>query len=89
VKLIPAIEWRLGFWVLAYFAVVALIVRGAFAYSQAAYDAGDLSAFAWTAFLPFILPVFMLQAAMYVLPVAIVGEVVVFSAWYFWGAETR
>jgi hypothetical protein len=83
VKLIPAIEWRLGFWALAYLATVFLIVRGAIAHSQAAYDAGDLSAFAWTGFIPFIFPIFMMQAAYCVLPVAIVAEVVVFCLWCF------
>ena len=83
-KLIPAIEWRLGFWVLAYLATVYLIVRGAIAHSQAAYDAGDLSAFAWTGFMPFIFPIFMIQATLYVVPVVIVAEVIFFCLWY-WG----
>jgi hypothetical protein len=65
--------YRLGIYVLAYAVTVWWIVSDAIAHSQAAYG-GDLSAFAWTGFMPFIFPIFMVQAAFWVL----------FALWY-WG----
>jgi hypothetical protein len=76
--------YRLIVYVLAYAVTVWWLVSDAIAHSQSAYDAGDLSAFAWTGFMPFIFPIFMIQAAFYVLPVVIVAEVIFFCLWY-WG----
>jgi hypothetical protein len=44
------------------------------ALSQIKYDAGDLSAFAWYGFLPFILPIFMAHAGMITLAIAFFAE---------------
>ena len=43
--------------------------------SQAQYDAGDKSAMAWMGFLPFLIPIFLMNSAMFVFPVAIVVEI--------------
>lgn len=76
--------YRLIVYALAYAALVWWFVSDAIAHSQAAYDAGDLSAFAWMGFMPFIFPIFMLQAAFWAVPCVVVLEVVLFCLWY-WG----
>lgn len=76
--------YRLAVYVLAYAALVWWYVSDALAYSQAAYDGGDLSAFAWMGFFPFVFPIFMLQAAFWFVPCVIVLEVILFGLWY-WG----
>jgi hypothetical protein len=42
--------------------------------SQAQYDAGDKSAMAWMGFLPFLIPIFLMNSAFIIAPVAIVLE---------------
>lgn len=44
--------------------------------SQADYDAGDRSAFAWHGFLPFLIPIFMAHSALIVGPIALLVEFV-------------
>jgi hypothetical protein len=78
------LSYRMIVYVLAYVVTVWWIVSDAIAHSQAAYDGGDLSAFAWTGFMPFIFPIFMIQAAFWVLPCVVVLEVILFGLWY-WG----
>ena len=46
--------------------------------SQAAYDAGDRSAFAWHGFLPFLIPIFVMHSAFIVGPIALLVE---FALW--------
>ena len=55
-----------------------VIYRFQMAESQAQYDAGDLSAFAWHGFLPFVLPIFMTQAFFFVVPIVFAVE---FALW--------
>ena len=80
--MIPRADYRAVIWVLLYFVAVWWQVRSAYTHSQAAYDAGDLSAFAWTGFLPFLMPLFMFDAALYVVPSVIVVELVLFWVRY-------
>lgn len=47
--------------------------------SQRAYDNGDLSAFAWVGFAPFIVPVMAAQVGVYVLIVAAIVEGIAFA----------
>jgi len=66
------------FWLFLWFAATYLIYSMQFAESQAQYDAGDRSAFAWYGFLPFVLPIFMTYALFFVLPIALIVE---FALW--------
>ena len=72
------VEYRAAIYVVALAFGTWLSWQNAIAHSQAAYDAGDLSAFAWTGFAPFIIPLMVLDAAMYVVPVVIVVEIGLF-----------
>ena len=64
---------RWWFWLLCLLAIACCLVADAIRESLAS---PDLSAMAWVGFLPFIAPMFLLQSAMYVLPVAIVFELI-------------
>jgi hypothetical protein len=55
--------------------------------SQIKFDAGDKSAFAWTGFTPYLVPVFIAQSAAIVLPVFAAVEVA-FIAWRY-GAKRK
>ncbi len=52
-------------------------------YSRQAYEAGEKSAYAWMAFFPFVVPIFVLEAVKYVVPTAILIEIAV----YFFGRK--
>lgn len=62
------------FWFLVWLIGGVVAYRVQMAASQLAYDAGDLSAFAWRAFLPCLFPLFLMQSAYVVAPLAIVTE---------------
>ena len=47
-------------------------------YSRQAYEAGDKSAYAWMGFLPFLIPIFMIESAKYVASFAAIVELVIF-----------
>ena len=85
--MIPRAEWRLGFYTVAYCVAVWLCVQSAIAHSQAAFDAGDKSAFAWMGFFPYIFPLFCIEAGMFTLPVVVVLELSLAVAWYCGGAK--
>lgn len=74
-----AFEWRsirLSVYVLLIVGGGWLLLQKALQFSQEAYDGGDLSAFAWTGFWPFIFPMFWVESAIYVVPVALFVEFV-------------
>lgn len=52
-------------------------------YSRQAYEAGEKSAYAWMAFFPFVVPIFVLEAVKYVVPTAILIEIAI----YFFGRK--
>ena len=74
------ISFRFHVYALAWVALTWFIVHGELVKTRAAYEAGDLSAYAWTGFLPFFLPVFGAIAAMYVVPAVALIE---FLKWCF------
>ncbi len=47
-------------------------------YSRRSYEAGDKSSYAWMGFLPFFIPLFLMEALKYIVPVAIVIEIVIY-----------
>ena len=63
--MIPRPEWRVLAYLLCWAAATWVVVQRMLSHSQAAYDGGDLSAFAWTGFFPFLFPLFMLEAGFY------------------------
>jgi len=75
---LSAIRFRL--YALAWLALGCHFLASEFAKSRAAYDAGDLSAYAWTGFLVFIFPWFWVLAALYVVPAVLLIE---FLKWCF------
>lgn len=82
--MIPRPEWRVLAYLLCWAAATWVVVQRMLSYSQAAYDGGDLSAFAWTGFFPFFFPLFIMEAGFYLLPFVILVEIVLFCVWY-WG----
>lgn len=66
-------------WLLGGFVVYYLVMQQ----SWADYNAGHRSAFAWHAFLPFVIPLFLLESAKYVVPTAILIEIAI----YFFGKK--
>ena len=64
--------------VLLYLAIWLAITTGIlvsnYVSSQAAYDAGDRSAFAWMGFLPFLIPIIAGYVSFYGIPVVLVIE---------------
>jgi hypothetical protein len=64
---------RLLLWPLLITALTAWLIYSAIAESQANMI-NDKSSMAWVGFLPFIAPLFLLEAAIYVVPIAIVVE---------------
>lgn len=64
---------RLWFWALALIVIAMCCVADAIHESM---FSKDLSARAWIAFLPFMAPIFVFQSAMYVVPIAIVFELI-------------
>lgn len=80
------VEYRLAIYAASLAVGTWLVWRSAITHSQAAYDAGDLSAFAWTGFASFIIPIMFLEAAMYVVPAVIVIEIGLL-AWRYRGKE--
>ena len=82
--MIPRPEWRVLAYVAIYLGIAAYTLANGLVASQVAYDAGDLSAFAWTGFFQFLFPLFILEAGFYLLPFVILVEIVLFCVWY-WG----
>jgi hypothetical protein len=60
--MIPRPEWRVLAYLLCWAAATWVVVQRMLSHSQEAYDGGDLSAFAWTGFFPFLFPLFMIEA---------------------------
>ena len=85
--MIPRAEWRALGYVAAYWLSVWLCIQSAMSHSQAAYDAGDKSAFAWMSFLPMVFPMFCFEALLFVLPAVILCESLLAVAWYCGGAK--
>lgn len=52
-------------------------------YSRRDYKAGDKTSYSWMSFLPFFIPLFLLEAIKFVLPTAVLIEIVI----YFFGQE--
>lgn len=52
-------------------------------YSRRSYKAGDKTSYSWMSFLPFFIPLFLLEAVKYVLPTAVLIEIVI----YFFGRK--
>lgn len=71
-----AFRWRCSGYVLGVVAIGWGLLASNLSHAQKAYDAGDLSAFAWTAFWPFIYPLFWVEAFALVLPFAALVELV-------------
>ena len=72
------VDWqsiRLSVYVLAFVAIGWFILRMHLVESQSRYEDGDLSAFAWTGFWPFIYPLFWAYSGEKVAPVAVVIEI--------------
>jgi len=80
--MIPRHEWRVLAYLLCWAAATLVVVQRMLIQSQVAYDAGDLSAFAWTGFFPFLLPLFIMEAGFYLFPFVVLVEVVLFCVWY-------
>lgn len=58
------------------------LIANAFHQSALAYAAGDKSAYAWTAFLPYLIPIFFVQSLVYVIPFSIFLEILLFIMRY-------
>ena len=69
-------QTRVNLWFLLLFVLGCVFFHVQVAESQAQYDAGDKSAMAWVGFWPFLFPIFLLSSAVFVVPVAIVTELV-------------
>ena len=82
--MIPRPEWRVLAYLVCWAAATWVVVQRMLSHSQAAYDGGDLSAFAWTGFFPFLFPLFIIEAGFYLVPLIVLVEVVLFCVWY-WG----
>lgn len=83
-----AFEWRsirLSVYALLIVSGGWLLLQRSLQFSQEAYDGGELSAFAWTGFWPFVFPMFWAEAAIYIVPVALFVEVVLWIGRMFRG----
>lgn len=66
--------YRFWFYMLALAISTYWGIRIEFVQSKIAYDAGDPSAYAWTYFLPFLIPLFIFYALMKVVPPIVIAE---------------
>lgn len=76
------IEYRLAAYLAAFIGLTVYVTWSMIAESKAMLPK-DPSAMAWVGFLPFMIPIFMLQAAIYVGPVAAVVEIAL-AIWRWW-----
>lgn len=70
------ISCRVVFWLVIWVWATYFIVDSSLQKSQISYDNGDLSSFAWTGFLPILIPLFIIQSGIYVVPSIVVSEIV-------------
>jgi hypothetical protein len=68
------INFRLMLWCALWFIGAIVAYQIELANSRAAYAAGDHSAFAWHGFVVFLVPIFFMQSACVVLPLAFCVE---------------
>lgn len=80
--MIPRPEWRVLAYVAIYLGIAAYTLANGLVASQVAYDAGDLSAFAWTAYLPLVLIVILFESAGYAFLIGVLVEAFLGLAWY-------
>lgn len=73
---------RLAIYIVAIVVVTGLMIWSTIAASQANLDK-DPSSMAWVGFLPFLVPVFVIDAVLYVAPVAAVVEIGL-GIWRWW-----